>query len=119
MHLVAGGEVALRVWVDVHLPAPLHHAFQDGDQAFQALDTHASLLKKVLVLKNSLQKFFPKESSKINFSFLQHFWSIQVRPQNRIQSRTRTQGFDAQHLQNFTTKKIQYFFMKKHQFNYH
>jgi len=40
-----GGEVALRVWVDVHLSAPLHHAFQDGDEAFQALDAHAPLLQ--------------------------------------------------------------------------
>ncbi len=33
------------MWVDVHLPAPFHHALEDGHQALQALDAHAPLLQ--------------------------------------------------------------------------
>lgn len=39
-------EVGLKVWVDIHVLAPLNHTFEDGHQTLKALFTQAELLLK-------------------------------------------------------------------------
>lgn len=37
-------QVSLKIWIDIHVFAPLHHTFKDGHQTLQTFFTQAQLL---------------------------------------------------------------------------